>query len=173
MPGNHDSLVAVDLWERIDRDKPDNVILATKAEPIDWKAIAAILPAPPSVRSHGFDLTEWMGHADTGERIRIGLAHGGVTDFGSEDGGLATIPPNRADLSELDYLALGDWHGQMAIGPKSWYAGLSRGGQLQRSGCSWRSIGRDRSKRLCPPHRTNCIGALQMAATGDFLFCWQ
>ncbi len=123
MPGNHDSLAAVDLWERIERDRPENVILATKAEVIEIGQDVAILPAPPAVRSPGFDLTDWMARAETDDRIRIGLAHGGVTDFGSEDGGLATIPPDRAEQSDLDYLALGDWHGQMAIGQKTWYAG--------------------------------------------------
>lgn len=123
MPGNHDSLAAVDLWERLLRDKPANVILATSPEVIELGDNVAILPAPPAVRSPGFDLTAWMDAADTGHRIRIGLAHGGVTDFGSEDGGLAIIPPDRAEKSDLDYLALGDWHGQMRISPRTWYAG--------------------------------------------------
>lgn len=123
MPGNHDSLAAVDLWERLKRDKPSNVILATSPDVIEIGPDVAILPAPPSVRAPGFDLTDWMTSARTGARIRIGLAHGGVTDFGSEDGGLATIPPDRAETSTLDYLALGDWHGQMRIGARSWYAG--------------------------------------------------
>lgn len=123
MPGNHDSLAAVDLWERLERDKPDNVILAISSVVIEIGADVAILPAPPSVRAPGYDLTEWMKSVDTGTRIRIGLAHGGVTDFGSEDGGLATIPPNRSEVSNLDYLALGDWHGQMCITSRTWYAG--------------------------------------------------
>lgn len=123
MPGNHDSLAAVDLWERLERDKSDNVILATSPQFIEIASDVAILPAPPSVRSPGYDLTEWMDAAETGDRIRIGLAHGGVTAFGSEDGGLATIPPDRAEASNLDYLALGDWHGQMSITPRTWYAG--------------------------------------------------
>lgn len=123
MPGNHDSLAAVDLWERLAQDKPANVVLATTPEVIPIGSDVAILPAPPAVRSPGYDLTEWMSTADTGTRIRIGLAHGGVTEFGTEDGGLAVIPPNRAALSNLDYLALGDWHGQMQITPQTWYAG--------------------------------------------------
>lgn len=123
MPGNHDSLAAVDLWERIARDKPNNVVLATVPDVIEIGEDAAILPAPPAVRSPGHDLTEWMSNAETADRIRIGLAHGGVTEFGSEDGGLAIIPPDRAKQSDLDYLALGDWHGQMAIGDRTWYAG--------------------------------------------------
>lgn len=123
MPGNHDSMAAVDLWERLEREKPDNVILATSSQVIEIGTEIAILPAPPSVRAPGYDLTEWMDAAETGDRMRVGLAHGGVTDFGSEDGGLATIPPDRAETSKLDYLALGDWHGQMRITSRTWYAG--------------------------------------------------
>ncbi len=123
MPGNHDSLAAVDLWERIENEKPDNVVLALTAEIIEVGNDVAILPAPPTVRNPGLDLTEWMTGAETGHRFRIGLAHGGILDFGSEEGTVAVIPPNRAELSSLDYLALGDWHGQMSITPRTWYSG--------------------------------------------------
>ena len=122
MPGNHDSLAASDLWDRIARDCPHNVILALDPAPIDLGK-AVVLPAPPTNRSAGFDLTEWMVAAATGDKIRIGLAHGGVTNFGSEDGGLDTIPPDRAKTADLDYLALGDWHGQMQISERCWYSG--------------------------------------------------
>jgi hypothetical protein len=53
---------------------------------------------------------------------RIGLAHGAVQSF-SEDGNPALIPPDRAETAGLAFLALGDWHGQLAIGPVTWYAG--------------------------------------------------
>jgi hypothetical protein len=53
---------------------------------------------------------------------RIGLAHGAVQSF-SEDGNPAQIPPDRAGTAGLAFLALGDWHGQLAIGPRTWYAG--------------------------------------------------
>jgi hypothetical protein len=123
MPGNHDSLAAVDLWERIARDKPDNVLLALAPEIIPLGAHAAILPAPPTVRNPGRDLTDWMAGAETCERLRIGLAHGGVTGFGSEEDTAEVIPPDRADTARLDYLALGDWHGQKSINPRTWYSG--------------------------------------------------
>jgi len=123
LPGNHDSLAAVDLWERIDRDKPDNVILALTPDIIEIGDHVAILPAPPTVRNPGVDLTEWMADARTGHRFRIGLAHGGILDFGSEEGTVAVIQPDRAEISKLDYLALGDWHGQKSITPRTWYAG--------------------------------------------------
>jgi DNA repair exonuclease SbcCD nuclease subunit len=123
LPGNHDSLAAVDLWERIERDKPDNVALALAPEVIKIGDHAAILPAPPTVRNPGVDLTEWMTNAETGQRFRIGLAHGGILDFASEEGTVAVIPPDRSEQSKLDYLALGDWHGQKSISPRTWYSG--------------------------------------------------
>jgi hypothetical protein len=53
---------------------------------------------------------------------RIGLAHGAVREF-SEDGNQGLIPPDRAATAGLAFLALGDWHGQLRIGPATWYAG--------------------------------------------------
>lgn len=123
LPGNHDSLAAVDLWERIERDKPDNVVLALTPDVIEIGDHVAILPGPPTVRNPGLDLTEWMTDAPSGKRIRIGLAHGGILDFGSEEGAVTIIPPDRAEISKLDYLALGDWHGQKSITPRTWYSG--------------------------------------------------
>jgi DNA repair exonuclease SbcCD nuclease subunit len=123
LPGNHDSLAAVDLWERIARDKPDNLILAVTPEVIEVGDQVAILPAPPTVRNPGVDLTDWMTNAQTTSRFRIGLAHGGILDFGSEEGTVAVIQPDRAERSNLDYLALGDWHGQKSITSRTWYSG--------------------------------------------------
>lgn len=123
MPGNHDSLAAVDLWERIGNTRPDNVILALKPEIIEIGNDVAILPAPLTVRNPGLDPTEWMTGAETGDRFRIGLAHGGVVDFGSEEGTVTVIPPDRAEQSSLDYLALGDWHGRKSISARTWYSG--------------------------------------------------
>jgi DNA repair exonuclease SbcCD nuclease subunit len=54
---------------------------------------------------------------------RIGLGHGAITDFSGEEGASGIIPPDRAARSGLDYLALGDWHGQMPVGPATWYSG--------------------------------------------------
>ena len=52
--------------------------------------------------------------------MRIGLAHGGVTDF--TDTGEA-IAPDRDRSARLDYLALGDWHGRMAVSDRVQYCG--------------------------------------------------
>ena len=86
---------------------------------------AWLLPAPLRRRQTLTDPTAWMGEAATPEgAIRIGLAHGSVTRFGSADRSQGNyIDPARPKEARLDYLALGDWHGQRQIGPRCWYAG--------------------------------------------------
>ena len=95
-----------------------------QAAPLRLADGVILLPAPCTTRRPGRDLTEWMDMAATPpDTIRIGLAHGAVQSF-SEDGGAGdVIAPDRAGRAGLDYLALGDWHGQMRIGPRTWYSG--------------------------------------------------
>lgn len=125
IPGNHDSLAAEALWDGFAAGAPGNVHLLGNAAPVEIAPGAWLLPAPLPRRRPGHDLTEAMDQAATPEgALRIGLAHGPVTDF-SEEGetGDAVIAPDRADRAGLDYLALGDWHGQMRIGERTWYSG--------------------------------------------------
>jgi DNA repair exonuclease SbcCD nuclease subunit len=123
IPGNHDSLQAEELWRTVDRESPENVTLLRDASPVNLGPDAVLLPAPCPARRPGRDLTEWMSNAETpGDKIRIGLAHGAVQSFG-EDGGGDVIAPDRATLSNLDYLALGDWHGQVRVNERTWYSG--------------------------------------------------
>lgn len=124
LPGNHDSLSATELWETFGRDAPPNVRVITDPSPVTLAPSVMLLPAPATARRPGQDLTEALMQPTPEGQIRIGLAHGAVTDFAKgEDGNPALIPPDRADRAGLAYLALGDWHGQMAIGPRTWYAG--------------------------------------------------
>ena len=71
------------------------------------------------------DPTESMDGLGTPEgAIRIGLAHGSVTSFGSDpDATHNLIAHDRADRADLAYLALGDWHGAQQVGPRSAYSG--------------------------------------------------
>lgn len=124
LPGNHDSLLADELWSAAGGASPGNVLIATEAAPLPLSPNLILLPSPCTTRRPGRDLTEWMSGstAQTGG-IRIGLAHGPVRSF-SEDGvGEDVIAPDRALKAGLDYLALGDWHGQVRINDRCWYSG--------------------------------------------------
>lgn len=124
LPGNHDSLQATELWTQLAGEAPDNVILASAALPIALADDAVLLPAPCTTRRPGRDLSEWMDGAATSEGIiRIGLAHGAVQTFSEDAVGAEVIAPDRARRAGLDYLALGDWHGALAIDPRTHYCG--------------------------------------------------
>ena len=72
--------------------------------------------------------------ATTEGHLRIGLAHGGVVTFGSEDDGAEIIPPDRAKSARLDYLALGDWHGLKQIGERTFYSGTPELDRFKHTG---------------------------------------
>lgn len=137
LPGNHDSLAATELWRGMTAGGPPNVSVMETADPMLLSDGAVLLPAPCTARRPGRDLTEALDQPTGPGLIRIGLAHGAVTDFGggvSEDGNPAIIPPDRAARSGLDYLALGDWHGQMQIGPRQWYSGTPETDSFKHGG---------------------------------------
>lgn len=123
LPGNHDSLAASELWRRIAAERPDNLQAIATPAPLELAPAVWLLPAPCTQRRPGRDLTEAMSAATPPGALRIGLGHGAITDFSGEEGAAGIIPPDRARLSGLDYLGLGDWHGQMQIGASSWYSG--------------------------------------------------
>lgn len=123
LPGNHDSLQASELWRLLRGEAPPNVTLLTEPQPFLLEPDVAILPAPCTTRRPGRDLSEWMDRAETGGAMRIGLAHGAILDFSEEGASSDVIAPDRATRAGLDYLALGDWHGRMAVGERAHYSG--------------------------------------------------
>lgn len=124
LPGNHDSLQAAQLWSMLSAEAPENVVLATEPLPIPLAPGVALLPAPCTARRPGRDMSAWMDTAATPEgTIRIGLAHGAIRDFSEEAAALDVIAPDRARHAGLDYLALGDWHGALAVDPRTRYSG--------------------------------------------------
>lgn len=122
LPGNHDNLRdAEPLWETILRDAPGNVVALTDAAPQDMGETATLLPCPVAFRAGASDPSEPLVTMASDEgKLRIGLAHGGVTDF-TESGD--AIAPDRDRTARLDYLALGDWHGRMAVSERVQYSG--------------------------------------------------
>jgi DNA repair exonuclease SbcCD nuclease subunit len=125
IPGNHDYHRGNGLWDRAAaQGLPANVVFQLTAQPVALGEHAVLLPAPLRRRSEVNDLTEWMDEAPSAEGlIRIGLAHGSVTGFGSEGEAKNPIAADRAKRAGLDFLALGDWHRTMKVTPSTWYAG--------------------------------------------------
>lgn len=123
--GNHDFHRPNGLWDRARAlGLPPNVHLHLAAEPVLIGDEAVLLPAPLRRKSETIDLTEWMDEAPSAAGlIRLGLAHGSITGFDSSGDAKNTIAPDRAARAGLDYLALGDWHRTMQIGPATWYSG--------------------------------------------------
>jgi DNA repair exonuclease SbcCD nuclease subunit len=125
LPGNHDPHRPEGVWDRLAQTGlPPNIHLHLTPTPFALEAHAFLLPAPLTRKAEAQDLTEWMNAAPTpAGALRIGLAHGCVTNFGSEGEATNPINPGRPKSGRLDYLALGDWHRTLQIGPAAWYAG--------------------------------------------------
>ena len=127
LPGNHDPHRPNGLWDQLLRKGlPENVSAHVVPEPaIVENEDFALLPAPLFHRRTLDDLTSYMDGVDLPVGlIRVGLAHGTVRGFGSDDRDVPNfITPDRPRLAGLSYLALGDWHGQMQINDRCWYSG--------------------------------------------------
>jgi transposase len=91
-------------------------------------AACALHPAPARPR-----LTVAMpGAATPAGALGIGLAHGAVQTL-SQDRNPALIPPDRAETAGRAFLAVGDWHGQLRIGARCWYAGAPEPGDTAKA----------------------------------------
>ena len=136
LPGNHDSLSATELWRRVASEGPPNLRVIGDDTPMLLVAGLWLLPAPCTQRRPGRDLTEAMSAPTPDGDLRIGLGHGAITDFTAEGLSGGVIPPDRATRSGLDYLALGDWHGQMRVGPATWYSGTPEPDAFKHDGAA-------------------------------------
>jgi DNA repair exonuclease SbcCD nuclease subunit len=125
LPGNHDPARIGGVWDQVARiGVPGNVVVLDRATPHEIAGEAVVLPAPLASKDPGRDMTEWMDTVATPPGIaRIGLAHGSVRGFGSDDIAALRLAPDRADRAGLAYLALGDWHGVERVSEKAWYSG--------------------------------------------------
>ena len=127
MPGNHDPHRPNGLWDQLCRKGlPKNVSAHVAPGPVVFEdEMVVLLPAPLQHRRALDDLTAYMDDVDLPEGlIRVGMAHGTIRRFGSDDGGVPNfIAPDRPTRAGLAYLALGDWHGQRRINERCWYSG--------------------------------------------------
>lgn len=162
IPGNHDHAGPGSLWEQSffrqqARELAPNLTVWLERAPVRL-AEAVFLPCPLVHRSEPGDPTGWLRdptlYADLpAEWPRVVVAHGSTQDFGAQESGLEDeeegsggAAANRIDLGRLsagqiDYVALGDWHGVKQVGPAAWYSGtpeLDRfvKGSGHRPGCA-------------------------------------
>ncbi|NWN90653.1 DNA repair exonuclease [Marinobacter adhaerens] len=128
LPGNHDAALAESVWTRAKRldAVPENVHLALKSgtTPLPEQGLA-VLAAPLTQRHTYGDLTQPFEQMTTPPGLlRIGLAHGSVQGVLPDDiDSTNPIAPDRTETANLDYLALGDWHGLKEINERTWYSG--------------------------------------------------
>lgn len=128
LPGNHDAALVESVWTRAQRLNavPANVLLALESGiiPLAEQGIA-VLAAPLTQRHTYSDLTEAFDTMATpAGLIRVGLAHGSVQGIlPDEVDATNPIAPDRVERANLDYLALGDWHGAKEVNERTWYSG--------------------------------------------------
>ena len=139
MPGNHDHARAGGLWSRVRSRAPANVHVVDTPVPVELEEGAWLLPAPLDHRRTREDPTAAMVDMATPSGVlRIGLAHGSITEFGASSESTNLIPPDRARLAGLDYLGLGDWHGFLTVGDRTAYSGtpeVDGFGREEAGGC--------------------------------------
>ena len=138
LPGNHDPYQPNGLWDQLrGRELPDNIHVHTEPEATMIEQDAAVLfPAPLLHRRTLSDPTTWMdSQATEAGLIRIGLAHGAVHGFDANKEQRANpIEPERTQFAQLDYLALGDWHGELEVNERCWYSGTPETDSFQTRG---------------------------------------
>jgi DNA repair exonuclease SbcCD nuclease subunit len=131
LPGNHDPATPDSALRRLNC-AGGNVHVASTREAITLGGHTqgsrlTIFPCPLMSRHVWEDPAGWLPAQESGDEIRVVLAHGSALDFAEADGD-KPIRPNRIDLPSIlargyDYVALGDWHGLFEVGPRAWYPG--------------------------------------------------
>lgn len=139
VPGNHDYGGPGSVWEqefflREQTALAPNLKILLKAAPLELES-AVLLPCPLLHRTVSADPTEWLRSPDVCSELssgkpRIVLAHGSTQTFSGkwDDDEESISSTNLIDLSrlpdaEIDYVALGDWHGTKQVSAKAWFAG--------------------------------------------------
>jgi DNA repair exonuclease SbcCD nuclease subunit len=155
IPGNHDHGGAGSLWQepyfKEERQQlAPNLQVLLERQPLELASLGlgagVVLPCPLLRKAEPVDPTAWLRHLDFtawADQPRIVLAHGSIQGFGAEDSSDTDdenppVPTNRIDLArlpagEIDYVALGDWHGLKQVSPQAWYAGCHEMDRFPRS----------------------------------------
>ena len=111
IPGNHDPLVPGSVWEHPAWKSASHIQVLGKESPVDVPG--GVLYSCPAFEKHSRrNPTGWIAESvknESGEPIRIGVAHGTVDGIHQEEPDYP-IPRDAAQQAGVDYLALGHWH---------------------------------------------------------------
>lgn len=130
IPGNHDHGGVGGIWRREDlqrqmEDRAANLQLLLASEPVLVAGIT-VLPCPLLRQHESRNPLLWLEQFDwqtlDPSAPRVVLAHGSVQGFGGDDS-VNRLALDRLPSDELDYVALGDWHGLMSVDRQAWYPG--------------------------------------------------
>ena len=154
IPGNHDHGAPGSVWhtpffQAEQRRRAPNLQVLLKREPLELEQ-AIVLPCPLLRRSDSHDPTAWVRQLDwsalPADKPRLLLAHGSVQGFGATDldadrdadeenpaSANNRLQLDAALLEQLDYVALGDWHGLKQVNPRSWYSGTPEPDRFPRT----------------------------------------
>jgi len=154
IPGNHDHGAPGSVWhtpffQAEQQRRAPNLQVLLKREPLELEQ-AIVLPCPLLRRSDSHDPTAWVRQLDwsalPADKPRLLLAHGSVQGFGATDldadqdadeenpaSANNRLQLDAALLEQLDYVALGDWHGLKQVNPRSWYSGTPEPDRFPRT----------------------------------------
>jgi len=136
IPGNHDPGGPLGPYERPEfleyqQQYAKNLHVLQEAKPVVLNESRTVLLPCPVIGRPSDDPTAWLRDATTlsdlpADYARVVLAHGGTIDFSSDVQAAPELNLARIEhgASELDYIALGDWHGSMHVLRNNiWYSG--------------------------------------------------
>jgi DNA repair exonuclease SbcCD nuclease subunit len=125
IPGNHDHAGAGSIYTTgVSQQAPPNVHVLLEPQPVEISRISTVLfPCPVRQKRTMSDPTQWIPAESPGNVIRIGIAHGSVSDRGFGDLTDNPISLTAVEAKRLDYLALGHWHSTVELSSRAWYCG--------------------------------------------------
>ena len=148
IPGNHDHGGPGSIWQSpllaSERQRRAPALLVPEPrQPLELEQLV-VLPCGLQQRHDSNDPCGWLDQLDWSrlppDKPRLVLAHGGVSGFAGSDlddehpSGPANLINLKADwLAQVDYVALGDWHGCKQVHPKAWYSGTPEADRFPRS----------------------------------------
>lgn len=114
LPGNHDPLCAGSVWERAPWKQlaADSCVhVLRERAPVEAAERVTLFPCPVTAKTSLANPFDWVKPGDKAS-IRIGVGHGSVMDRPQLPEDDHPIPMDTPARSDLDYVALGHWHGE-------------------------------------------------------------